>query len=62
MQPDEMTVACGAATLVADLAAALAEAGQGVSLPMTGTVGDFTIDWYGELNKNRSIVIVRDVH
>ena len=30
--------------------------------PMFGTFGDFTIDNLGELNKNRSIVIVRDVH
>ena len=30
--------------------------------PMSGTFGDFTIDAFGELNENRSIVIVRDVH
>ena len=30
--------------------------------PLSGTFGDFTVDWFGELNKNRSIVIVRDVH
>ncbi|HEY4332383.1 MAG TPA: hypothetical protein VGM78_07435, partial [Ilumatobacteraceae bacterium] len=33
LQADEMTVACGAATPVAELAAALAEVGQGVALP-----------------------------
>ena len=30
--------------------------------PLTGTFGDFTIEWFGELNENRSIVIVRDIH
>jgi hypothetical protein len=30
--------------------------------PMTGTFGDFTLQSLGELNKNRSIVIVRDIH
>ena len=35
----EMTVACGAGTLVADVDAALAEHGQRVAIPPTGTVG-----------------------
>lgn len=39
VQPDEMTVACGAATSVDDLVAALAEHGQTVALPPGGTVG-----------------------
>jgi glycolate oxidase FAD binding subunit len=37
--PAEMTVSCGAGTLVADLEAALAEHGQLVALPAWGTVG-----------------------
>jgi len=37
--PEEMTVACGAATPVVDLVAALAERGQRVALPPWGTVG-----------------------
>jgi glycolate oxidase FAD binding subunit len=37
--PEEMTVSCGAGTLVTDLAAALAEHGQQVALPAWGTVG-----------------------
>jgi glycolate oxidase FAD binding subunit len=37
--PEEMTVACGAATPVAELDAALAADGQRVSLPVSGTVG-----------------------
>jgi glycolate oxidase FAD binding subunit len=39
IQPDEMTVECGAGTPVADLAAALAEHGQSVAIPEGGTVG-----------------------
>ncbi|MEO6122105.1 MAG: FAD-binding protein [Ilumatobacteraceae bacterium] len=39
IQADEMTVSCGAATLVADLDAALAEHGQCIALPRSGTVG-----------------------
>lgn len=39
LQPDEMTVQCGAGTAVADLAAALADVGQRVALPDGGTVG-----------------------
>ncbi len=39
LQPDEMTVECGAGTPVADLAAALAEHGQFVALPAGGSVG-----------------------
>ena len=39
IEPDEMTVGCGAGTPVADLAAALAEHGQFVALPEGGTVG-----------------------
>jgi glycolate oxidase FAD binding subunit len=39
LQPDEMTVSCGAGTPVAELDAALAEVGQRVALPTTGTVG-----------------------
>lgn len=39
LQPDEMTVCCGAATPVDDLVAALAEHGQTVALPPGGTVG-----------------------
>jgi glycolate oxidase FAD binding subunit len=39
IQPDEMTVCCGAGTTVAELSAALAEHGQRVNLPAGGTVG-----------------------
>lgn len=39
IQADEMTVSCGAGTSVAELDAALAEVGQSVALPLTGTVG-----------------------
>jgi FAD/FMN-containing dehydrogenase len=39
VQTDEMTVACGAGTPVAHLAAVLAEHGQCVALASTGTVG-----------------------
>lgn len=39
VQPDEMTVCCGAATPVDELVAALAEHGQTVALPGGGTVG-----------------------
>ncbi len=39
IQADEMTVSCGAATSVADLATALQVHGQCVALPPTGTVG-----------------------
>ena len=39
VQPDEMTVCCGAGTPVAELMAALAEHGQRVNLPPAGTVG-----------------------
>lgn len=39
VQPDEMTVCCGAGTPVDDLVAALAEHGQTVALPAGGTVG-----------------------
>lgn len=39
LHPDEMTVRCGAATLVEGLVAALAEHGQTVALPPGGTVG-----------------------
>ena len=39
MEADEMTVSCGAATPVAELDAALAEVGQCIALPMSGTVG-----------------------
>lgn len=39
VQPDEMTVCCGAATAVDDLVAALAEHRQTVALPAGGTVG-----------------------
>lgn len=39
IQPDEMTVVCGAGTAVADLDAALAEHGQMVAIPCAGTVG-----------------------
>jgi glycolate oxidase FAD binding subunit len=39
IDPAEMTVRCGAATLVEELAAALAEHGQRVSIPPGGTVG-----------------------
>jgi glycolate oxidase FAD binding subunit len=37
--PEEMTAACGAGTPVEELAAALAERGQRVALPPSGTVG-----------------------
>lgn len=39
IQADEMTVACGASTLVADLDAALGEVRQCIALPPSGTVG-----------------------
>ncbi len=39
VQADEMTVACGAGTTVAELSAALAEVGQRTVLPDGGTVG-----------------------
>ncbi len=39
IQPDEMTVRCGAGTPVEELDAALAVHGQSVALPPTGTVG-----------------------
>jgi glycolate oxidase FAD binding subunit len=39
IQPAEMTVRCGAGTPVADLDAALADHGQCVAIPATGTVG-----------------------
>jgi glycolate oxidase FAD binding subunit len=39
LQPEEMTVRCGAATPVDELAEALAGAGQRVALPSGGTVG-----------------------
>jgi FAD/FMN-containing dehydrogenase len=39
IQAEEMTVRCGAATPVPELAAALAEVGQRVALPEGGTVG-----------------------
>jgi glycolate oxidase FAD binding subunit len=39
IQADEMVVACGAATAVDDLVAALADVGQTVALPGGGTVG-----------------------
>lgn len=37
--PDEMTVQCGAGTPMEELDAALADAGQTVAIPPTGTVG-----------------------
>jgi hypothetical protein len=39
IQPAEMTIRCGAATPVADLDAALAEHGQCLAVPDTGTIG-----------------------
>ena len=39
IQADEMIVCCGAATRVADLVSALADVGQTVALPISGTVG-----------------------
>lgn len=39
IQPDEMTVLCGAGTSVTELEAALAEHGQMVAMPPAGTVG-----------------------
>lgn len=39
IQADEMIVSCGAATPVAELDTALAEVGQTVALPLSGTVG-----------------------
>jgi glycolate dehydrogenase FAD-binding subunit len=38
-RPDEMTVACGAATPMAELDDVLAEHGQAVAIPPSGTVG-----------------------
>lgn len=39
IQPAEMTVRCGAGTLMTDLDAALAAYGQCVAIPATGTIG-----------------------
>lgn len=39
IQPAEMTICCGAGTPVADVGAALAEHGQCVAIPDTGTIG-----------------------
>jgi FAD/FMN-containing dehydrogenase len=39
IQPAEMTIRCGAATPVADVDAALAEHGQCLAVPDTGTIG-----------------------
>jgi glycolate dehydrogenase FAD-binding subunit len=39
VEPDELIVRCGAGTPVAELDAALAENGQSVALPASGTVG-----------------------
>lgn len=39
VQPDEMTIQCGAGTPVDELDAALAEYGQTVAVPPTGTIG-----------------------
>jgi FAD/FMN-containing dehydrogenase len=39
LQPEEMVTSCGAGTMVAELDAALADVGQRVALPATGTVG-----------------------
>lgn len=39
VQPDEMTVQCGAGTPVEEIDAALAAYGQSVAIPPTGTVG-----------------------
>ncbi len=39
IQPDEMTACCGAGTPVQDLNAVLAEHGQRVAMPTSGTVG-----------------------
>jgi len=39
LRGDEMTVCCGAGTLVVDLDEALAEVGQSVAIPPSGTVG-----------------------
>jgi glycolate oxidase FAD binding subunit len=39
IQPDEMTVCCGAGTMVAELDDALVADGQCVAIPPTGTVG-----------------------
>lgn len=39
VQPDEMIVSCGAGTRVAELNAALAEHGQRVAIPESGTIG-----------------------
>jgi glycolate oxidase FAD binding subunit len=47
--PDEMTVSCGAGTPVDELAAALAERNQRVSLPPGGTVGGALALGHGSL-------------
>lgn len=39
VEPEEMTLCCGAATPVADVDEALAEHGQEVAVPPTGTIG-----------------------
>lgn len=39
IQADEMTLSCGAATPVAEVDAALAEHGQVIAVPATGTIG-----------------------
>ncbi len=51
VQPDEMIVSCGARTLVADLNAALAEVGQCVTLPATGTVGGALAVGYSDVRR-----------
>ena len=43
-QPEEMTITCGAATPVGELAMALEAAGQLVAMPATGTVGGALAD------------------
>lgn len=39
IEPDEMTLSCGAATPVAEVDAALGEHGQVIAVPPTGTIG-----------------------
>jgi glycolate oxidase FAD binding subunit len=51
IQADEMIVSCGAATPVADLVAALAEVGQTVALPNSGTVGGALSLGHGDVRR-----------
>jgi len=51
IQPDEMTVCCGAGTPVDELAVALAEVGQRTVLPAGGTVGGALAVGHSDLHR-----------